>query len=392
MDRPAVLALPDGADTAARVRGIVQADPVALVDIAAAVAHGDGAWPAEAVTRAAREESELIETAEPARVRAAVERMLMGRDVDRGLEWMHQSGVLALLFPELEATVDLVQEPGRQHKDVWAHTKQVVKQSVRRPQVRWAALLHDIGKVPTRTYTDHGVHFHGHAEVGARMFDRVSQRLPFDRDQRKTIRFLIKHHLRSNQYSDTWTDSAVRRFHREMAAHLTDLLDLSRADITSKRPGRRRELLAQIAALAERVERLAEEDARLPPLPTGVGTAIMDTFRLPPSRLIGDLKRLLEAAIDRGELEARREDAYYVAYLARTGAVPGLDPAEAARIAAAGGLTDEAAADADAAEAAGHLDDDPVREPDDHDGDPDRPREGRLDCAADATPHDHSHD
>ena len=88
------------------------------------------------------------------------------------------------------------------HKDVWAHTKQVVRQTVGRPLVRWAALLHDIGKVPTRTYTGDGVHFHGHAEVGARMFDKVCQRFAFARDERQTIRFLVKHHLRTNQYGD----------------------------------------------------------------------------------------------------------------------------------------------------------------------------------------------
>ena len=208
---------------------------------------------------------------------------------------MHQAGILRVLFPELEATVDLVQEPGRQHKDVWAHTKQVVKQTVRRPLVRWAALLHDIGKVPTRTFTPDGVHFHGHAEVGARMFDKVVQRFAFARDERQTIRFLVKHHLRTNQYSEQWTDSAVRRFHREMGPHMIDLLDLSRADITSKRPGRRKQLLEQISALADRVERARRADAKLPPLPGGVGNAIMTAFELPPSRLIGELKRALEA-------------------------------------------------------------------------------------------------
>jgi poly(A) polymerase len=242
---------------------------------------------------------------------------------------------------------------------------------VRRPHVRWAALFHDIGKVPTRTFTDKGVHFHGHAEVGARMFDRIAHRLPFDRDQRRTIRFLVRHHLRSNQYSDTWTDSAVRRFHREMAAHLTDLLDLSRADITSKRPGRRKQLLEQIAALAGRVDRLAEEDAKLPPLPGGVGNAIMDAFRIPPSRRIGDLKKLLEQAIEAGELEPRREDAYYVAHLARSGLVPELDPETRQRII-------DAAAEAAPPEV--------EREPDD---DPERPREGVLDCGAESEPHQH---
>jgi poly(A) polymerase len=391
MERPSILSLPDGADTAARVRDLVQADPVEIVEAASEVAHGRGAWPADAVTRAARDEVARLGGADMVRVREAVGRMLLGRDVDLALEWLHQSGALAVLFPELAATVDLVQESGRQHKDVWAHTKQVVKQAVRRPAVRWAALFHDIGKVPTRTYTEKGVHFHGHAEVGARMFDGVSRRMPFDRDMRRAIRFLVKHHLRSNQYSDTWTDSAVRRFHREMAAHLVDLLDLSRADITSKRPGRRKQLLEQISSLSDRIDRLAEEDAKLPPLPGGVGNAIMDAFALPPSKLIGDLKKRLEAAIEGGALEPRREDAYYVAWLAREGAVPGVDPEVAARIAAAGGLVGETAEAADAAEAAGEFDDAPAREDDGHDGDPDRPRPGVLDCASDPEHEHHEH-
>ncbi len=383
-DASAILRYPHSPDTAARVRAWSEASPILLVDIAGAIASGGGEWPAEAVTEAAQGTVEGLRTVPPAEVRVALEAMLVGRDVDIALEWVRQIGMLGIFFPELAATVDLVQETGRQHKDVWAHTKQVVKQAVRRPLLRWAALLHDIGKVPTRTFTDKGVHFHGHAEVGARMFDKVSQRLPFDRDHRKTIRFLVKHHLRSNQYSDRWTDSAVRRFHREMAPHLRDLLDLSRADITSKRPGRRKQILEQISSLADRMDRLAELDAKLPPLPGGVGSAIMDAFRLTPSKLIGDLKRHLEQAVETGALEPRREDAYYVAHLARAGLVPGFDPEEAARLAAAGGLDEGGAHDADAREAAGDYDDAPADvAPVDDDGDPARPRDGVLPCGAD---------
>jgi poly(A) polymerase len=232
-----------------RIRTLVEADPVVLVEIAAAIAT-EGRMPPDAITRVAQEHAVRLADADKKRLRDAVELAIMGHDVDAALEWMHQAGILRILFPELEATVDLVQETGRQHKDVWAHTKQVVKQTVRRPLVRWAALLHDIGKVPTRTFTPDGVHFHGHAEVGARMFDKVQPRFAFARDERQTIRFLVKHHLRTNQYSDQWTDSAVRRFHREMGPYMIDLLDLSRADITSKRPGRRKQLLEQISALA----------------------------------------------------------------------------------------------------------------------------------------------
>jgi poly(A) polymerase len=331
-----------------RLRPLVEADPVVLIEIAGAIASGGGRFPPDNVTALGVEHSGRLAEADKGRLRMAVEHVLMGRDVDAALEWLHETRILALLFPELEATVDLVQETGRMHKDVWAHTKQVVRQTVGRPLVRWAALLHDVGKVPTRTFTDDGVHFHGHAEVGARMFDRIHGRFAFARDERQTIRFLVKHHLRTNQYSDQWSDSAVRRFHREMFAHMTDLLDLSRADITSKRPGRRKQLLEQISALADRVQLLAEADAKLPPLPGGVGNAIMAAFEIAPSRLIGDLKRALEQAIERGELEARREDAYYVAHIARLGLVPNVPPDRTGALIAAGGAIGDAASDDDA--------------------------------------------
>ena len=351
-----------------RIRGLVEADPVVLLEIAGAISNEGGRTPPDAITRVAQDHAVRLSDADAKRLRDTVEATIMGRDVDAALEWMHQAGILRVLFPELEATVDLVQEAGRQHKDVWAHTKQVVRQTVRRPLVRWAALLHDIGKVPTRTFTDEGVHFHGHAEVGARMFDKVQPRFSFARDERQTIRFLVKHHLRTNQYSDAWTDSAVRRFHREMGPHMVDLLDLSRADITSKRPGRRKQLLEQIAALADRVERLAEQDAKLPPLPGGVGNAIMEAFALAPSRLIGDLKRALETAIETGVLEPRREDAYYVAYIARQHLVPNVDEDKRAQLIAAGGTV-------------GEVDDD-LEGP--HKGaDPDDPSPGVLACGHD---------
>jgi poly(A) polymerase len=252
----------------------------------------------------------------PAALRAELTLVLVGPGVHLALQWLQEVGALPAIVPELSATVDFSQEGGRRHKDVWEHTKQVVRQAVPRPAVRWAALLHDIGKVPTRTFTpDGGVHFHGHSEVGARMFDDVSRRFAFDAKDRQKIRFLILHHLRANQYDGSWSDSAVRRFDREMGEHLTDLLDLSRADITSKRPGRRQEALRSISELSARVQTLREEDARVPPLPTGLGNAIMEQLGVPPSREIGQLKRRCEDAVERGELEPRQSAEYYVAWL-----------------------------------------------------------------------------
>ena len=297
------------------------ASPEALLDVAVAIAeNGAGRVPPETLTEAARASAPLIAQVEPAKVRAGIEAVILGRSLDEALQWMHEAGLLAVLLPELEATVDFSQEAGRRHKDVWEHTKQVVRQSVPKPLVRWAALLHDIGKVPTRVMLPDGrVTFHRHAEVGARMFDSVGRRLGFDRTERHKIRFLILHHLRGNAYEPSWTDAAVRRFDHEMGEHLEDLLDLSRADVTSRRPGRRQEAVANIHALKERILAIRDLDARIPPLPPGLGNAIMEAFSLPPSRRVGDIRKLCQDAVERGELEERRDAAYYIDFLKKSG-------------------------------------------------------------------------
>jgi len=251
-----------------------------------------------------------------ATIRRLVEQVLVAPHPEAALQWMHDVGLLAMVLPELEATVDFAQEMGRRHKDVWKHTKQVVAQSEIDPVVRWAALLHDIGKVPTRSVSPSGkVAFHGHAAIGARLFDRISRRLDFPRPERTTIRFLIQHHLRANQYDGSWTDSAVRRFDREMGEHLDALLSLSRADITSARHHKRAAALAQIEELVARIRALREIDSRVPPLPSGLGNEIMEHFKLKPSRIIGQLRQALEQAVEDGGLEGGREPGYYLRYL-----------------------------------------------------------------------------
>jgi poly(A) polymerase len=297
------------------------AEPSGLLDLAAAVAGGMEP-PEPSITTAARTAAPLLVQLPPAQLRDTLQKVIMGKSLGAGLQWMHDAGVLAAVLPELDATVDFSQEAGRRHKDVWEHTKLVVLQSVPSPIVRWAALLHDIGKVRTRVMLPDGkVTFHRHAEVGARMWEPIAKRLGFDRPERHEIRFLILHHLRANAYEPSWTDAAVRRFDHEMGEHLDDLLDLSCADVTSRRPGRREEAIRNIQALKERIVAIRELDARVPPLPAGLGNAIMETFGIPPSKRIGELRKLCEDAIERGELEERREADYYIAHLRKTGAV-----------------------------------------------------------------------
>src|ERR1700722_10258300 len=251
-------------------------------------------------------------------VRDRLDRIVMGEDPERGLDELLDVGALSALFPEVHAMVGFGDGEGR-HKDVWKHPKEVVRQSVPRLEVRWAALFHDIGKVKTRSITADGkVHFLGHAEVGTRMFDKLDKRMSlfvYEPALKDTVRFLILHHLRANQYSPDWTDSAVRRLARELGQHLDDLLCLASADITTKRPEKKRRGLQQIEELQRRISALAEEDARLPPLPGGIGDEIMKAFALAPSRKIGEMKKMLEDAVEAGEIPSHEPADAYVEFI-----------------------------------------------------------------------------
>jgi poly(A) polymerase len=272
------------------------------------------------VTRLAKLAAPDLAALPSALLRQTIELVILGPFASQALQWLHDAGVLAVLLPEIDATVDFSQEAGRRHKDVWEHTKQVVMQAPPRPLVRWAALLHDMGKVSTRVLLPDGrVTFHRHAELGARMFGPIGRRLGFDRSERQRIHALILHHLRANAYEAEWTDAAVRRFDHEMGDILDDLVDLSRADVTSARPGRKQEAARNIEALMQRIEAIRILDAQMPPLPPGVGNAIMEAFQVPPSRRVGELRKLCEDAIERGELVERQPAEYYVDYLRRQG-------------------------------------------------------------------------
>jgi poly(A) polymerase len=261
-----------------------------------------------------------LDALSPALVRGQLDRVLLGERADLGLDALEESGILAALLPEVVALMGLTDYEWR-HKDVWLHTRRVLIQTPAELRLRWAALLHDVGKPRTRKIAADGqVSFIGHPELGARMFERIARRQGWfaeDPELFASIRFLILHHQRPGQYDESWTDSAVRRFAREMGAHLGDLLELSRADMTTRHEAKRRKNLLAIDELAARIAALAAEDARVPPLPSGLGDALMQTLHLAPSRLVGEIKRKLEAAVDAGELPAQAPAAVYLEFVTR---------------------------------------------------------------------------
>ncbi len=248
--------------------------------------------------------------------REGMDALLLGKFPEPGLEALHVAGGLDVWLPEVASMVGFGDGEWR-HKDVWKHTKQVVKQSVPRLEVRWGALLHDIGKPRTRRIAPNGtVTFYGHAEVGASMFrKRLAPRLGLEGAFYERIHYLILHHLRASQYQESWTDAAVRRFYKQMGEGLRDLLDLSRADITTKRPERRRRGVQQVSALSKRIHALESDDSKVPPLPKGLGTLLMENFGIPPSKRLGDIRKMLERDCEEGLCESGQGADYYAEHL-----------------------------------------------------------------------------
>lgn len=148
-------------------------------------------------------------------------------------------GLMAFAIPELLPMRGASQRP-MHHKDVFEHTMGVLDNLADADVgLRWAGLLHDVGKPATRTLVEGAVHFFGHEEVGARMARRILRGLNLDTALVTKVEDLVRNHLRINAYEPSWTDAAVRRLIREVGPNLADLVALSRADVTSYRQERR---------------------------------------------------------------------------------------------------------------------------------------------------------
>jgi putative nucleotidyltransferase with HDIG domain len=205
------------------------------------------------------------------------ERLLMAEGVRPGLEVLQETGVLLEDFPEVAAIVGFGGgEEG--HKDLWSHVKQVVFQTPAKAHLRWSALFHDVGKVKCFRRHEGKVSFHGHEIVSARLWEKAAKRTAwFTVEERTEIKFLVEHLGHVESYDSDWTDSAVRRVVREMGDHFSDLVALSRADMTTSFESKRRKNQGRIDELEARVAALAQADLRPKPrkgLSLELGTAL----------------------------------------------------------------------------------------------------------------------
>jgi poly(A) polymerase len=257
----------------------------------------------------------LINAVSRERWKMEMDKLLMGNDVHKGLDYLRDSNLLTFIMPELTLLKGFNQTDEYHHKDVWEHTKRALKASVRDLDIRWALLMHDVGKPFTKSVRDGQVHFYHHEVVGETLARSIMFRLRFSKEQRRKVSTLIFHHMRPNMYDDDWNDSAVRRLARDLHGHVFDLLNLSRADITSMRPETVRRGLARLDKLENRLEQLLREDAKQPPLPKGMGNAIMEHFGIKEGPAVGEYMTRLHEAIEAGRLEPGREFEYYLKFL-----------------------------------------------------------------------------
>ena len=243
--------------------------------------------------------------------------IMIGPHVSLAMATLQRIGFFADLVPEIQDGLDL--KSSKNFKEIWPHTIQVVGQTPSVLSVRWAALFHDLGKSKAFEIKNNKVTFHHHEHISAGIFNRFALDTGiFSGGQRRTIRFLISHLGYVENYSNSWTDSAVRRFDKEIGIFLDDLLTLSEADITTSRPEKRRQILNQIKSLKDRIAKIREFDSQQHLLPKGIGTEISIQLGIPEGRILGEIRRDLEDKIKRGILDPNKDYHYYIEHLRKT--------------------------------------------------------------------------
>ena len=239
------------------------------------------------------------------RIRDEMNKLLVSPHPAKGLDLLVELGLMEWIIPEVMELRGVSQQPtptptrNVSSKDVYAHVLRVVERSSPRLATRWSALLHDIAKPRTRTIEDNKIHFFGHEDVGAYMARDILKRLHFDRDFIEDVSRIVRLHMRANAYTSDWTDGAVRRLMLESGDVLPDLLDLSRADITSYRADKISRAAARVSELEERSQRLQEEAERVPLKSPLYGNELMALFGRSPGPWLRPIKdHLLGLVID----------------------------------------------------------------------------------------------
>lgn len=247
------------------------------------------------------------------RIEVELNKIIMSPHPSKGLVDLQRSGLLNIILPELAALDIVEQKNGRAHKNNFYHTLEVLENVVAHDGtlwLRWAALLHDIGKTKSKRWEPSiGWTFHNHNYIGAKMVPEIFRRLKLPMGaEMKYVQKLVDLHMRPQVIADSEvTDSAVRRLLNDAGDDINDLMTLCEADITSKNEGKKKMFLENFRMVREKLADLQVKDYKRLLQPVIDGNEIMEIFHLKPSREVGTLKQYLKDAVLDNKVENERE-------------------------------------------------------------------------------------
>lgn len=259
-----------------------------------------------------------------------LDKMLMCNEPSRPLKMLSDSGLMKLILPEVSALRGVESVEGKKHKDVFLHTLEVVDNVALRSNnlwLRWAALLHDIGKSVTKKFENNiGWTFHGHEIVGKRMVNRIFLRLhmPQNEDKRYVEKLVLLHLRPIALVEDIVTDSAIRRLLFDAGDDIDDLMLLAESDVTSKIPEKVERYLMNFMNVRQKLKEVEEKDRIRNWQPPITGEIIMDTFGIKPSKEVGIIKNAIREAILDCVIDNNYEDAFK--YMLSQAEILGLKP------------------------------------------------------------------